>query len=289
MVEMLMVITIIGLLMGLLLKAVQGARHSARKVECVNNLRNISTAFQTHIQYQEHLPTGGWGPDYTGDPDAGYGRNQPGGWVYNILPYLDNETLHDQGKGSSDKKAQAGLVMQTPLPVMNCPSRRAAAAYPYNGGSAANFSPPSLVGKSDYAANAGTVDAAPGADNGIINKQSEYTTAVFSRDGASNTIIVGEKYLQPEHYLTGVPAHDGLSMYQGFNINSVRWGNLDDQHLYLQDKANYDSSGWGSAHDVGAHFAFGDNSVSVLNYDISPDVFRCLLNRQDGRIINLER
>ena len=88
-VELLVVIAIIGLLVALLLPAIQASRESARKVQCRNNLKQIATAFLNHESSQGHLPTSGWGYKWVGVRDAGYGMDQPGGWAFNILEYLE--------------------------------------------------------------------------------------------------------------------------------------------------------------------------------------------------------
>ena len=85
-VELLVVITIIGILVGMLLPAVNSARESGRNVQCKNNLKQMGVACLAHEKAQEFFPTGGWGWYWVGDPDRGYGKQQPGGWIYNILP-----------------------------------------------------------------------------------------------------------------------------------------------------------------------------------------------------------
>ncbi len=96
-VELLVVITIIGILISLLLPAVQSAREAARATQCSNNIRQMAVACLHHTEAQGHFPTGGWGWRWAGDPNRGFNHRQPSGWHYNILPYLEQETLHQLG------------------------------------------------------------------------------------------------------------------------------------------------------------------------------------------------
>src|SRR5262245_40003031 len=107
-VELLVVITIIGILIALLLPAVQGAREAARHVQCANNLKQLGLGALNHEQAWRYLPSGGWGWNWLGDPDRAAGRRQPGGWIYSILPYIDQENLHNLGAGmnQNDKANQ---------------------------------------------------------------------------------------------------------------------------------------------------------------------------------------
>ena len=87
-VELLVVITIIGILMSLLLPAVQSARESGRQAQCANNLKQLGLACLSHANSIGWFPSSGWGWQWAGDPNQGFGLNQPGGWLYNILPLL---------------------------------------------------------------------------------------------------------------------------------------------------------------------------------------------------------
>jgi prepilin-type N-terminal cleavage/methylation domain-containing protein/prepilin-type processing-associated H-X9-DG protein len=163
-VELLVVITIIGILIALLLPAVQAAREAARQAQCKNNLKQIGLASLAHEQAQGFLPSGGWG-SWAGEPTMGYGKRQPGSYLYNILPYMELGTLHDlgidQGTGrDADGMPQVreGLRQCTMAAVSNyiCPTRRRAISYPRVPAFAGQFvnlqpSVPTVAGRCDYA------------------------------------------------------------------------------------------------------------------------------------------
>src|SRR5262252_496450 len=98
-VELLVVIAIIGLLIALLLPAVQAAREAARRSQCRNNLKQLGLAAQNHLNAQKAFPSGGWGWHWVGDPDRGYGLNQPGGWTYSLLSFVEGTNIRNLGKG----------------------------------------------------------------------------------------------------------------------------------------------------------------------------------------------
>ena len=125
-VELLVVIAIIGILIALLLPAIQAAREAARRTQCKNNLKQIGLAAQNHVNTQKFFPTGGWGYHWVGDPDHGYGMNQPGGWGFTLLPYIEESAIYNMGRGmtGTNKMAALGKMMATPAPFFCCPSRR---------------------------------------------------------------------------------------------------------------------------------------------------------------------
>ncbi len=137
-VELLVVITIIGILIALLLPAVQAAREAARRAQCKNNLKQLALAMLSFEQMNHHFPSGGWGYEWCGDPDRGTGKEQPGGWVYSILPHLEQLALYQLGSnGQPDawptpaaKAAACTQRITTPLLMQICPTRRPAVAFP---------------------------------------------------------------------------------------------------------------------------------------------------------------
>ena len=164
-VELLVVITIIGILIALLLPAVQAAREAARQVQCKNNLKQLALGCLQHENATGRFPTGGWGFAWLGDADRGTNWRQPGGWIYNILPYIEEQALHDlgAGQGGFQKAASNDQRSTTPLGILYCPTRRKAMVYPMSstglGGSYffVNGTRPSAVARNDYAANGGDV------------------------------------------------------------------------------------------------------------------------------------
>lgn len=315
-VELLVVIAIIGVLVALLLPAVQAAREAARRAQCTNHLKQFGLAFLNHESQVGVLPSGGWGFKWVGDADSGLGDGQPGGWAYSILPFIERQNLFDLGSGGSpsDKLQGAITLMTTPRSEVQCPSRRAAELYPFNPGSIAWNKPrnPGLqsgnppmpdeqirdIVKSDYAANAGNLWQAYHGGPTHIDAYDSHTfpeeiddtqgTIFFGRglriaefvDGTSATIAVGEKYVSPDLYDSWTPAGDSLSMYIGLDPDVARWLGFDT--LLQQDRVGLlHSFGFGSPHPGVVQFGMCDGSVQTVEIDADPLVLAQLANRAD--------
>jgi prepilin-type N-terminal cleavage/methylation domain-containing protein len=163
-VELLVVIAIIGILIALLLPAIQAAREAARRIECSNHLKQIATAMHDYVNAEKHFPSGGWGIGYAPHPDRGMGPNQPGSAFYVLLPYMENRPLYEVGKGIGPMTDNTTLRntnqqrLMSPIATFNCPSRRDPKTFPY-----VSMKPlklctnPSKSARTDYAANGGEV------------------------------------------------------------------------------------------------------------------------------------
>ncbi len=161
-VELLVVVTIIAILIALLVPAVQASRESARRAHCKNNVKQIAAAMIQHQVALERFPSGGWGPHWVGEPERGTGPDQPGGWIFNILEYLEQDDLRNTGAGLSGTARNDAIAtrLQTPLPVFRCPTRRPVDGYMdlndayYRTATSGGLTVPA-AGRSDYAANSG--------------------------------------------------------------------------------------------------------------------------------------
>src|SRR5262249_35818591 len=98
-IELLVVIAIIAVLVGLLLPAVQRVREAANRTRCANNLKQMGLAALNHESTYKRFPGGGWGERWVGEPDRGTGNSQPGGWVYQLLSFVEQENLRSWGAG----------------------------------------------------------------------------------------------------------------------------------------------------------------------------------------------
>jgi prepilin-type N-terminal cleavage/methylation domain-containing protein len=323
-VELLVVIAIIGILIALLLPAIQAAREAARCAQCANNLKQLGQGCITHLEAQRHFPSNGWGWQWAGDPDRGFDKRQPGSWAYNVLPYIEQRQLHDLGKGQSttNKLGANRQLIQTALSVFNCPTRRPAIAFPFSttyGSVPKNSATPMVSGRTDYAANSGA-NSVYAANNQIQYLPETYGPDSYSQetthgwfnekfmlgvsyqrsmvrnsdiaDGSSNTIMLGEKNINPDDYRTGLSPNGNESLYTGYDNDNTRTVDITTANppeyqvdtFYCRDKPGYCPwDAFGSSHMAFAQFVFCDGSVHSIDYTVAPQVLFYLAIRNDKK------
>jgi prepilin-type N-terminal cleavage/methylation domain-containing protein/prepilin-type processing-associated H-X9-DG protein len=286
-IELLVVIAIIAVLIGLLLPAVQKVRESASNTQCKNNLHQIAVAWQAHHDSYKRFPSGGWGWNWCGDPTRGTDEQQPGGWAFNILAYME---------AASVRNAPPANCVTTPIKAYYCPSRRAAGLYPITGGLPSVLAPSitngTLVAKTDYAANCGSkvnsdeIDGGPANEtaatfasfgwgawatnyNGICYRRSAVRIEMI-KNGTSNVYLVGEKYIYVINYFNGQDPADNEQAYAGFDNDVFRTA-YNPGNQPAQDLTNVQNTFiYGSAHSMGFNMSFCDGSVRTVLYNIDP-------------------
>ncbi len=270
-VELLVVITIIGVLTALLLPAVQEAREAARIAKCQNNLKQIALGCLEHESATGRFPTGGWAVNWTGDADLGTDRRQPGGWIFNVLPYVEQQAVHDMGARLPlhDKNAANLLRMPIPLSVLYCPTRRSVAAYPW----AVSFqmvinisATPTVACKTDYAANGGDVEANCGwpyparwhqaagggpaslADGGVNGTpgQTALAMATFANvASASNGVVFCGSLVRPRDVTDGTGnTYLAGEKYDTPESYTTSWSAVDMYSAYNGDDGDLDCWAW---------------------------------------------
>jgi prepilin-type N-terminal cleavage/methylation domain-containing protein len=303
-VELLVVIAIIGTLVGLLLPAVQAARESARRTTCLNNLKQMATAAHTYESSQRYFPSGGWGFQWSADADAGLGSAQPGGWPYQILPFVEQAEVFSLGsdgvvptsvvKGNTaTQKSGASLREKTVVPMFVCPSRRGGGTLAADSAAYQNINTETLSAGIDYAGSGGNASAVTtfggGASAGpypaVMTASVGATGLVYPcstvmtkdvTDGTSYTLLFGERYRNPDTYDSAV-----FSVYGG-GSKTVALSTL------RPDTPGYSptSPHFGSAHQAASHFAFCDGTVRAIDHRIASTVLGLLANRGDGKVID---
>jgi prepilin-type processing-associated H-X9-DG protein len=270
----LVVISIIGVLVGLLLPAVQAARESSRRSQCQNNLKQIGLAFEQYQLHMKRYPAGTVQSKPDGDPTgvAGYG------WGTFLLPYLQQKAvynnlnvptqdLHEALQSSSGKD-----MAQLALPVFRCPSDTSEELNdkrPFSGAKYGDLS----AAKSNYIGNHGTRFVT------LKEKQLDYLMDSFgvlwpdSRcgeaqiiDGTSNTILAGERSME-----NWAGVWIGVRDYNDAGDSGLRQ-NLGISDVKLNARYTEDSRrGFSSAHPGGANFVFADGHVDFIDENIEFD------------------
>jgi prepilin-type N-terminal cleavage/methylation domain-containing protein len=310
-VELLIVIGIIGLLIQIMLPAVQSAREAARRTQCASNLRQIALGCLQHEASTKRLPSAGWHFHWIGEPERGTGIDQPGSWAFSVLGYLEEQRLRDMGKGLTGIARTDALIARTETPVslFLCPSRRSIGVLRYTwnqepftkGGKI--LRPLEFGAKSDFAANVGDGPEVefdsewPGPQSleegdGEIEwpkTEKDFTGVIFGRsevdfrqitDGLSNTYMIGEKHLPVDHYYTGEDPGDNESVYVGFNNDTCRSSIAPPEHdTGVVMRHNL----FGGPHPTVWQVALCDGSVHAVSWEIDEDIHRRLGNRADGK------
>ena len=322
-VELLVVIAIIGVLVAILLPAVQSAREAARRTQCTNQLKNLTLGMVNHEGAFGRLPASGWSGQWTGDPDRRLGTTQPGSWIFSILPFNEQQALASLGVGATGAARVESLQERdaTPIEVLNCPSRRDGGPYPLSAnvwsgdgmGQSMTY-PQTSAARADYAINVGddraydnrclglsprdydTIPASFPPSTDTFSGISFCGTAVQLRqvtDGLSNTLALGEKRVPVDSYDGQVFWEaDDWSLYCGFQDDVVRstfYNGKTATHTPRPDAEPVQNmiisrELFGSAHTAGCIMSMCDGSVRLLDYDVNPEVFRQMGHRADGGV-----
>ncbi|MCA9104846.1 MAG: DUF1559 domain-containing protein [Planctomycetales bacterium] len=322
-VELLVVIAIIGVLIALLLPAVQMAREAARRISCGNNLKQYGIAL--HLYHDTHKIFAPAGSIKWGNRGGGwFNESAPCvGWQTRILPYMEQSALYDRINFGAlyayDTQINiAGQTMRArefQVPYAMCPSDTrdpvvggwAQASYTGNMGSQRKVSTRSscntwltegvnyMLGGYNDAASTDDVRAC----NGMFSRAGMKIGLqdVQAQDGSSNTIMVGEILMDcVDHsagwwYFNGAGnAHAGTSTPLSMMTTCARSQAEAQERGYFRpdcwqkDNWNY-SWGFRSRHPAGAQFVFADGSVHFLNKTINYSTYQYLGSRNDGRVV----
>lgn len=297
-IELLIVMAIIAILVALTVPAVMKAREASNRTTCMNNLRQLGLACQSHHERLSYFPTAGTSdlcaPTYSslGIPVSGW--KQDAGWGFQILPMLDEEVVWSGGTATTIP-TQMTNALSPAMKIFFCPSRR-----PPTKGSFTNAGFPSQatygtlkgttfnVSYSDYA---GCNGNAVGAGNGVFLSQTSGRRTVKSTDvvdGAAYTLLIGEKAGSGRIGGTILNEDDMgyASAYSSANFNTIRFTAptllpLPDAHV------NGPTGGaFGSAHPSTWNALMVDGSVHTLSYTIDSGVFSALGTMAGREIIS---
>jgi len=310
-VELLVVIAIIGILIAMLLPAVQGAREAARRSQCLQHLAHLSSGVQNYELAHEVYPPGTI--DKQG-PIHSVANGDHRNWIVHILPYLDEANAYrhiDQTVGVYDPKNSA--VRALTIGLLECPSEA--------------LDSQDIPG-SNYAAVHHDVEAPIDANNhGVFFLNSRIRRDDIT-DGTSHTLFLGEKLIEPDDlgWMSGTRAtlrNTGTALNTGLPSTSF-WiepksdsgensdeaaavGGVEgspqqtpatkppEQPAAVAQPKPADAApagdptlvvgGFVSHHAGGVNFAFGDGSVRFVPDTISMSVLQQLAHRADGKLL----
>jgi prepilin-type N-terminal cleavage/methylation domain-containing protein/prepilin-type processing-associated H-X9-DG protein len=293
-VELLVVIAIIGILVALLLPAVQSAREAARRIQCTSHLKQSGLALLNYESTNRRLPPGR-------ESTNTFGFN----YAFSLLPFMEEKAIFDAYDDSRPVSDQANaLAMRTPVAPLFCPSRRAPAADRDFGN---NERPARVLGVAaggDYAANAGvdgtynvqSVDRIDGAIAGPLFTNSNVKLR-HVLDGTVNTIAIGERHIPPPR--DGTPprlVHQqiGDTCYFAADNPRATFGGTEDG-LAGSDNDPCTTTGFnsecaykfGGRHTGIVNFVFLDGHVQSLSVDIEIEVIRLLSTIAERQVVEL--
>jgi prepilin-type N-terminal cleavage/methylation domain-containing protein len=302
-IELLVVIAIIGILVGLLVPAVQKVREAAARTQCQNNLKQIGLALHGYHDANHRFPPGYWasGPYLDGVSDTSPGW----GWATFILPYLEQDNVFRQL--NLGQPVQNSPAIQTMIAMYVCP---------------ADLTPPGpfpvpnafsntvcLAAPSSYAACVGGDESETSDPVGLgVFYRNSQTRLTDISDGTSNTILIGERAWAHANGVWAGAIPGGVIKRGSSNpcqpIIAGAWypaSTLTLAHAHLNNALSDPDGSAGmddfsSRHFGGAFFAFADGSVHFLrsvsadnpNGSYTPDGlnFQALATRANGEVIS---
>ncbi len=272
-VELLVVIAIIGIIVSLLLPAVQAAREAARRIHCSGNLSRLMLAVHNYEMAHGVYPSGTRNPN---GPVASQPQGYHHNWITLILPYMEHQNTFRHTDFSVGVYHQNNEpVRELTISLLNCPSS-------LNEGAESNYA----------GVNHDTEAPIDVTNNGVFFLNSRVTYE-DNTDGASRTMFIGEKTSRPDDlgWMSGTRA---TLRNTGYPLNAA--SNFDRTDPDEPKKIVFDAGGpvgnaalvvggFASYHGPGAQFAFGDGSVQFVSESINAVTYRRLAHRADGQLL----
>ncbi|NOY41254.1 MAG: DUF1559 domain-containing protein [Planctomycetes bacterium] len=288
-VELLVVIAIIGVLVALLLPAVQAARESARRTQCINNIKQLGIALHTYHDVFGAFPPGfdaGIEPPSSSSASNWCNQNARYGapWTVLILKWIEEapqfDVLNIKSGFYDSGNRTAGFIntaLLVPLSAYACPSRvvENTQGIPY-GSLASSYVGVQGGGEQAECANTacGTAGDRTWFSNGVLFASSDIKIAEIT-DGTSNVFLVGEtRYTYAPWAASG--KMNGCAFAQCFA------GSLDPINLYPREGSNALMRGFSSNHPGGCHMLMADSSGHFVSESIDLDIYQQLGQRNSG-------
>jgi len=288
-VELLVVIAIIGILIALLLPAVQAARESARRSQCSNNLKQLALGAHSFHDSKKFLPPNRLSNGFVT-------------WAVVLLPYIEEQAYFQQWDEKRQYANHTVAVTRRGVPSYFCPSRRRPDAFFSNdnpSGGLSDYAACSGIGTADGVNGTGTMIAAQTTVSGsTIVEWKGVVTMASIKDGTSNTFLLGEKHIRRLNAQGTASFNQGTAddrtVYGATNANNYRrfagLGNDGASYTIARyDSVSFvqatDNRKFGSAHPSGCQFAMCDGSVRMINDKIDVTTLSRLSNKADGQAL----